>query len=72
MAEIKASAYVDNSDHLLHVALQWHARHTIVRNWCTRELKAKLGFEFLDLDDEIADVLDDIHECLPPESDYFF
>ena len=72
MAAIKARAQVDDSDHLLHVALQWHARHTIVRNWCTRELKAKLGFEFPDLGDGIADVFYDTPECLSPESGDFF
>lgn len=72
MAAIKASAHVDNADHLLHIALQWHARYTIIRNWCTRELKAKLGFEFPDLDDRIADVFYDISECLSPESGDFF
>jgi len=71
MAAIGATARVDDSDNL-QVALQWHSRHTVIRNWCTRELKRKLGFDYPDLDDGITDVSYDTPECLPSESGIFF
>ena len=72
MAAIKAKAHVADSEHLLQVAFQWHARHTVVRNWCSRELRAKLGFEHPDLDDGIADISYDTPECLPTKSGIIF
>jgi len=72
MASIRATAHVDDSDDNLKLALQWHSRHAVVRNWCTRELKEKLGFDYPDLDDGIADISYDTPECLPSESGISF
>jgi hypothetical protein len=72
MAQIKATAHVDDSNNKLKLALQWHARHTVVRNWCTRELKEKLDFDYPDLDDGIADISYDTPEYLPSESGISF
>ena len=72
MAAVRATARVDDSDDAFQVALQWHSRHTVVRNWCTRELKGKVGFDYSDLDDGIADVSYDTPECLPSKFDILF
>lgn len=72
LAAIKATARVDESDNRLGISLQWHSRHTIVRSWGSRELKGKLGFEYPDLDDGIADISYDTPECLPSESGIFY
>jgi hypothetical protein len=74
MAAAKATVRVDNSaeSERLQVALQWHTRHAIVLNWCTEELKGKLGFEYPDLDEGIADVSYDTPECLLPGSGLVF
>ena len=69
---MKARPRVDASNDRLQLALQWHCRHTIVRNWCTKELRAKLGFEEPDLDNGIADVSYDTRDYLPLESGNFF
>jgi hypothetical protein len=72
LAEAKKTARVADS-HRLKIALQWHCRNALVRNWCSDEVRKKSGFEEPDSEDGIAMMYYfDTPECLPSEFGEFF